>query len=641
MISRSLLSCFRRRNLLYKRAKSTNSPHDWSIYRSFRNSTLARLRSLKFKFFHSLSSSPTPRHFWSSVKKLRKKATSIPPLFDNNSFVHSDLPKANLLNQFFSTCFNSSTPPLTPTSHSDSPPSPSCPLDLLCSEDELLRLLLNLSSDTATGPDGISARMLKLSAHSITAPLTLIFNISISSGIFPSDWKNSYIVPIPKSKSPSSSPSDYRPISLLSIISKVLERHIFNYLHDFCTTNQFLSDSQFGFRPGRSTESALLSITHSWLSSLDSHNSICATFFDLRKAFDSVPHQPLMQTLSSIGLPSHLTSWLHSYLCNRFQQVILNGSASPKSHASSGVPQGSILGPLLFIIYINSLSDISLSPSSKLILYADDILFSHHCNSPSDISLIQLDIDAISSWVSSQHLTVNSSKTKYMFISFKPSSYFSSFPPLFFNGSPLDRVNSFKYLGLVITSNLSWSAHIQSISCKSRRLIGMLYRLFYRHSSPSTLYKLYSSLIRPHLEYCSSVWDPSSPAVISKLEKIQHFALKLSAKSWSSNYPSLLRLFNCPSLSSRRKKSKLTSLFKILNGYMFFPPHSFHLLHVPAMPTRTFHPNNLFVPRARTSAFLFSFVPHTSSLWNSLPPHLKDCSSIGSFKYNLKNFQLL
>ena len=222
-ISRSLLSCFKRRNLLYKRAKSTNSPHDWSIYRSFGNSTLARLRCLKFKFFHSLSSS-TPRHFWSSVKKLHKKATSIPSLFDNNSLVHSE---ANVLNHYFSTCSNSSTPPLTPTSHFDSPPSSSCPLDLLCSEDKLLRLLLNLSCDTATGPDGISARMLKLSAHSITAPLTLIFNISISSSIFPSHWKNSYIVPIPKSKSTSSSPSDYRPISLLSIISKVLERHIF------------------------------------------------------------------------------------------------------------------------------------------------------------------------------------------------------------------------------------------------------------------------------------------------------------------------------------------------------------------------------------------------------------------------------
>ena len=317
------------------------------------------------------------------------------------------------------------------------------------------------------------------------------------------------------------------------MISKVLEHHIFNYLLNFCTFNQILSDSQFGFRPGRSTESALLSVTHSWLSSLDSHNSICAVFFDLRKAFDSVPHRPLMHTLSSIGLSPHLTSWLRSYLCNRSQQVVLSGFSSQKSHAFSGVPQGSILGPLLFIIYINSLSDIPLSPSSKLFLYADDILFSRVCNSPSDISLIQSDINSISSWISSHHLTVNTSKTKCMFISFKPSSFFSSFPPLYLNGSPLEQVSSFKYLGVLISSNLSWSPHILSICRKSRQLIGILYRLFYRHSSPSSLFKLYSALVRPHLEYCSSVWNPSSSATISKLENIQFFALKLCAKKFN------------------------------------------------------------------------------------------------------------
>ena len=140
------------------------------------------------------------------------------------------------------------------------------------------------------------------------------------------------------------------------------------------------------------------------------------------------------------------------------------------------------------------------------------------------------------------------------------------------NDSPIDQVTSFKYLGVLISSNLSWSLHILSICRKSRKLIGILYRLFYRHTSPPALFKPYSTLIRPHLEYCSSIWDPSSSATISHLEKVQFFALKLCAKSWSSNYLSLLQLFNCPSLSSRRKKSKLISLFKILNGYMFPPP---------------------------------------------------------------------
>ena len=335
--------------------------------------------------------------------------------------------------------------------------------------------------------------MLKSTAHSIVTPLLHIFNLSIQSGILPSDWKHSHIVPIPKSKTPSSSPSDYRPISLLPIVSKVLERHIYNFLFDFCTHHHLISNSQFGFRPGFSTLSALLSVTHKWFSLLDSHNSVCAVFFDLRKAFDSVPHQPLLDTLSSTGIPPHLIIWLRNYLRNRSQQVVLNGSSSHKSHVLSGVPQGSILGPLLFIIFINGLCNVTLSPTARLIMYADDILLFQPYNSISDISLIQSNIDSVSSWISSRSLTVNSSKTKYMFLSLRSSSCFASLPSLCLNGSPLERVYSFKYLGVIISSNLSWSPHIQSICCKSRKLIGLLFRHFYSHSSPSVLFRLCSS----------------------------------------------------------------------------------------------------------------------------------------------------
>ena len=203
-----------------------------------------------------------------------------------------------------------------------------------------------------------------------------------------------------------------------------------------------------------------------------------------------------------------------------------------------------------------------------------------------------------------------------MLLSFKPSSFFSTFPSLYLNGSPLELVSSFKYLGVLISSNLSWSPHILSICRKSRQLIGILYRLFYRHSSPSSLFKLYSTLVRPHLEYCSSVWNPSSSASISKLENIQFFALKLCSKNWSSNYPSLLQLFNCPLLSSRHTNSKLISLFKILHGHTFFPCNSFQPLHRSSRLTRSFHSRNLSVPHSHTSAYLPSFVPTSCHLWN-------------------------
>ena len=296
----------------------------------------------------------------------------------------------------------------------------------------LLQLLLNLSSDSASGPDVISSRMLKSTASSIAYPLSHIFNLSLQSGILPSDWKHSHIVSIPKTKSPSSSPSDYRPISLLPIISKVLQRQVYNFIFDFCYRHNVISNSQFGFRTGFSTVSALLSFTHHCFSLLDSRNSVCSIFFDLRKAFDSVPHKLLLDTLSSTGLPPLLIYWLRNYLSNRLQRVVINGQSSRHSLVLSGVPQGSIFGPLLFILYINGLSNIPLSPTAKLILYADDILLYIPCNSASDISAIQHNIDLISSWFSA-----NSSKTKYMFISLKSSSFFSSFPPPFILMVPL------------------------------------------------------------------------------------------------------------------------------------------------------------------------------------------------------------
>ena len=294
------------------------------------------LRSLKSRFFQSLSVSPNSRSFWSAVNKIRKKPVSVQTLLYNGISASTPQAKADVLNEYFSSCFNKSCTPLSAVAAPSL--SPVIPVDFLCSSDEVLRLILNIPLDTAPGSDGISSPMIHHTAHSISLPLSLIFNSSLSSGIFPSDWKNSFVTPIPKSKSSSSSPSNFRPISLLPLISKVLERHVFNYMYDFCLSHKLLSDSQFGFRPGFSTETALLSILHSWHTSLDSINSVCSVFFDLTKAFDSVPHKP---RLSAIDLPSALLIWLNNYLFDRSQQVVVNGSTSSKSHVSSGVPQGS------------------------------------------------------------------------------------------------------------------------------------------------------------------------------------------------------------------------------------------------------------------------------------------------------------
>ena len=350
----------------------------------------------------------------------------------------------------------------------------------------------------------------------------------------------------------------------------------------------------------------------------------------------SVPHLPLLDLLASLNLPPHLLNWLHSYLINQTQRVVIKGSTSPPCPVSSGVPQGSILGPLLFIIYINGLTDLPLSPSMQFVLYADDIFLFSPINSPSDMQNLQSDLDAISHWLSSHHLHLNSSKSKLMFFSRKPVSHFDHFPTLSISHSPLDRVSSFRYLGVLLTPSLSWSNHITTICSKARKLLGLIFRHFYSHSSPSTLIKLYI-LVRPHLEYCSLIWDPSSPTLIRSLESVQLFALKLASKFRPFLIPSLKSQFNLPSLASRRSYFKLIFLFKLSHELLHFPSPILQLNPTLPYPIRSFHPNNFLCPPSKTSSFQNSFFPSAISLWNTLPPASKETQSLSFLKCTLKD----
>ena len=229
-------------------------------------------------------------------------------------------------------------------------------------------------------------------------------------------------------------------------------------------------------------------------------------FFDLSKAFDTVPHHLLLQTLRSIGISGPLLGWFHSYLSNRQQRVFIRGHSSSYANVDSGVPQGSILGPLLFIIYMNSIFDLRLSPDSKIILYANDILLYKPIKTPTDISDLQSDVDKIQAWVASHGLQLNISKTKAMLISRcknKPQLH------LHVNNSVIEVVDSPTYLGVTITSTLNWSSHIENTTKRARRQLGYtcIYHAFHR-AGPATLTQLYKSTVLPLVDYCSSVWAP-------------------------------------------------------------------------------------------------------------------------------------
>ena len=366
------------------------------------------------------------------------------------------------------------------------------PDDLLCTPSEILAFIQALNVDKASGPDGISARMLK--AASITPSVTKLFNISIRLGRFPQVWKSSSVVPVPKSNNHREA-SNYRPISLLPIINKLLERHYHHLITDHLKEHRPLSNKQWGFQPGKSIVTSLLSVTNEWFQALEKGMEVGAVFFDLRKAFDTVPHQLLLEKLVNYGFDQNIITWVCSYLTGRKQHIVCGGESSSDAPVLSGVPQGSVLGPLLFLLYIDDIALTQLSMGSVINLFADDMLLYKPVKSALDLNSLQEDIDVINNWVKRNHLMLNPSKCKSMLISRKrsPSQPLS----LILDESPLEHAKTFKYLGVLLSSNLSWTPHVEATCAKARKLIGLLYRRFYEHVDSSHLVEMYKIVVRP------------------------------------------------------------------------------------------------------------------------------------------------
>ena len=252
-LNKNLICAMRKRNQLYKKAKQSG---DFSKYKFARNRVVSKLRMAKRAYFSNLNPKNL-KTFWKAMKYLNKSQCSIPTLSHGDATVQTDIGKANLLNSFFSSCYNLSHSPLVPSEYHNFQSPQECPEEFLCNEEEVYRLLSTLDVTKANGPDEISARMLKHTATSITPLITNLFNLSLRTGHIPSEWKQSLVVPIPKSNNNKGSPTNYRPISLLSVLSKLLERHVHKILTEHLCTHHPLSNSQWGFSAGKSTVTAL------------------------------------------------------------------------------------------------------------------------------------------------------------------------------------------------------------------------------------------------------------------------------------------------------------------------------------------------------------------------------------------------
>ena len=354
-LTKDLKKAVKRKLKLFKQAKLLKTKQTWSKYTSAQNKVLSALRSAKSNFLKSLADKlKSPRDFWSAYHSLSPQKNRVPAeLKHDNSTATTSLEKANLLNRRFASCF---TAPTTSSIPDKRPTSEHSISNIECTHEEVYRLLSSYKTNTASSPDGISSQMIRGTATAISPAITKIFNLSLKQSRVPDLWKVSNVTPIPKDGN-LTSPCNYRPISLLSLISKVLERVVHTRMSKFLFSNKLLSNCQFGFRPRSSTQEALLSVTNDWHKLLEKHHQVATVFFDVKKAFDSVPHSQILSSLQTLGIHGPLLHWIKDYLSNRQQRVVLDGAMSDPVTVTSGVPQGSILGPLLFNIFMNSIAN--------------------------------------------------------------------------------------------------------------------------------------------------------------------------------------------------------------------------------------------------------------------------------------------
>ena len=345
----------------------------------------------------------------------------------------------------------------------------------------------------------------------------------------------------------------------------------------------------------------------------------------MSKAFDKVPHCPLLCSLANAGVTGPLLNWFKSYLSDRSHRVVLDGFSSNIYPVTSGVPQGSILGPLLFPLYVNDLTKVPLSQDSTLILYADDIVLYKRITSSSDVSTLQTDVNKVNKWINDAGLSLNASKSKVVVFSRK---HIRPVISLSVGSSVIPVVDSTCYLGVTLSNDLKWNAHISRTCAKARQQLGVIHRNFNQADS-TTLLHLYRTLVLPTLDYCSSVWDPqsSSPSITKQWSfRVRH-----------SNHP-VHTLNLCP-LQERRLRQKVLVWARILKGHSIIP--STYYTPLPNPRLRLHHPCPLITPFTRTAAHQSSFFVHSTRLRNSLPCHVVSASSSYSFKNRIKDISLI
>jgi hypothetical protein len=626
---------------LFNSAKHINTADSWTKYKQSFYHYQCELSCLKLEYEQSKydylcqEGQNNPKKWWSLLKQINKNnysSDTIPPIELNNVILTDDADKAEAFNDFFlsvtelddSNAFLPHEPVINPV------------IDRLefieITATDINDQLGLIDVSKAYGPDEISPRLLKEGGNPMSSLLLNLFNMSLVSSKFPSLWKKANVIPIHKKDSKADA-NNYRPVSLLSSVGKLFEKIVFKYVYNYFRDNFIISINQSGFLPGRSTVTQLLEIYHQFCNAVDSNKEIRVVFLDISKAFDKVWHKGILYKLSKCGIGGNLLLWFQDYLKDRLQRVVINGQHSNWGKISAGVPQGSVLGPLLFLLYINDLTQCI--HHCNIRLFADDTcLFIEVDNREEAALFINKDLADIVQWSRKWLVTFQPVKTKSLIVSNKKDAHLN--PPVYINNQVIDEVPSHKHLGIYFASNLKWNLQIHEISIKARKRLNAMIPLKFKLNCKS-LEIMYNSFVLPVMEYANTVWGGSYDSDLNKLERIHVDGMRLiSGATAKSNISKLYKETAWLSIKERRDNAMLLMMFKIKNHLA--PDYLKHLVPLENKEHIGYNLRNnanIPIPFSRLESVKRSFFPACIRLWNRVPIENRILGSVSSFRNSL------
>ena len=481
------------------------------------------------------------KKFWSHVKSTTK-STRIPEVVSYGGRTASEpTAKAKLFNEYFRNQFSDAS-----NYNIDIDFQNDSDFEIDFSEPQIKSILNALDLNKAQGPDGINGSVLKYCSDSLAYPLSKMFNLVYNVGCIPFEWKTSNVVPIHK-KDNKSDIKNYRPISLISLVMKVFERIMYEELLN--RTENKIDPRQHGFLKNKSCNTNLLSFTNSVALSLHDKVGVDVVYFDFAKAFDTVSHDLILNKLKNqYNIDGNLLKFFVNYLQGRKQRVILDNCSSDSTDVLSGVPQGSILGPLLFLLFINDIY-IGINEDTNIGLYADDTKMWRTIYSEHDCALLQKDIDTLHDWSLKNKMHFHPEKCKILQIHNNEPLCTQLFPiakhHYFINQEFIDYTECQRDLGILVNTNFKWDDHQHKVLNKAHQMLGITKRTCHYITDPRKRRSLYLSLVRSQFEHCSSIWRPNTVTEISKFEKLQKKAIKWIFNEQNHHYENEIYLHRC------------------------------------------------------------------------------------------------